>query len=256
MKFYAHNFIGKNEAGKILLWSGQDTLDSFSKNIKSSASNWPYRSTHINYIYNSLGHRSREIESINLNDYILTIGCSHTEGIGVSLDDSYPFVLSKMLNSDYYNLGLGSTGIDVLMHNLSIWFAVIEKKPKLLIIQVPDQSRSITGDEHNLQPRGSWDDDPENLRFMDSGTRINFFSCRAILLERFVKTCINIPTIYLNIGGLKPIGDDTVTCPVVDLGRDMKHPGILSHYKFAKSIYDYLINNQCLNFYQNIELKN
>jgi DNA polymerase III alpha subunit len=54
-----------------------------------------------------------KIEDIDLNNYILFIGCSHTEGIGLELQTTYPYLVSEELKCDYYNLGLGGTGIDV-----------------------------------------------------------------------------------------------------------------------------------------------
>ena len=72
-------------------------------------------------------------EDIDLDNYILVIGCSQTEGIGLKIEDTYPYLLSKNLNCDYYNLGICGTGIDVLNYNLVTWFTKIKKPPKLLI---------------------------------------------------------------------------------------------------------------------------
>ena len=68
-----------------------------------------YRPTDENN--NFTGERAQEII---LNNYILFTGCSHTKGVGLALEDTYPYLLAQKLNCDYYNLALGGTGQDVM----------------------------------------------------------------------------------------------------------------------------------------------
>jgi hypothetical protein len=67
---------------------------------------------------------------------------------------------------------------------------------------------------------------------------------------------IKVPVVYFGVDKVIPFNDDTIIEKIIDKARDLSHPGIKSHEKFAESIYESLINNECLNFYQNIEQKN
>lgn len=256
MKFYDNNLIGRNTSSVTYDFQDKDSLDLYQKNLLKVPTNWIYKTKNISYSYNSNGHRCRDISELDFDNYILFIGCSHTEGIGVTLEDSYPYVLSNLLKCDYYNLGLGATGIDVLLHNLITWFTQFEKKPNAVIIQWPDMSRIILKTENDLQPIGVWSTDPNIINFITSADIINFFDTRKLLVIKLIESVIKVPIVNLSIANLKPTHPKSIFGKVLDYGRDLAHPGIVSHYKFANSIHQELINTQCLNFYQSTELKN
>lgn len=65
------------------------------------------------YCFNDYGYRaSFDYESLLDSKKIVCIGCSFTEGVGLPEDETWPYILSKNLNSKYINLGLagGSDG--------------------------------------------------------------------------------------------------------------------------------------------------
>jgi hypothetical protein len=255
MKLYDSNFIGRYPPSTTHDFQDQDTYELYQKNLQNAPNNWIYKTKNITYSYNSNGHRCKDVADLDFDNYVLFIGCSHTEGVGVALEDSYPFILSNLLKCDYYNLGLGSTGIDVLLHNLIIWFTKFEKKPKAVIIQWPDMSRSIIGEQNNLQPVGVWDKNSDIMNFIASADIVKFFDARKVLAITLVETIVKVPVVNLSVGRLKPVHSNCILGKVIDLARDLSHPGIVSHYRFTKSIHQELINTQCLNFYQNTELK-
>ena len=249
MKIYDNKLLGRSPSNIEVPYQDKDSLDLYQKNLDKSSHNWIYRTEQISYNYNSFGHRCKDIAELNFDNYILVAGCSHTEGIGIKLENSYPFILSKMLNCDYYNLGLGATGLDVLLYNITIWFTQINKLPKALIIQWPDISRSIIGrDENNFQPVGIWNNDEDVQRFILDADAISFFDARKILTLGLIESLVKVPIINLSIANLKPVHPNPIIGKVVDYGRDLAHPGILSHLLFAKSIHQYMINTDCLNF--------
>ena len=258
MRFHNYGFIGKSHSLTTLSWAGQDNKDEFLRNFSKMPGIWYYKKTPITYRYNSLGHRSKEISSLNLENYILCVGCSNTEGIGVEEDKTYPYLLSKKLNCDFYNLGIGGTGIDVTLHNLVIWFSVVSTLPKALIIQWPDVTRTMTGtSDTTLHPRGMWStDDSLYENFIDLAHQINFLAAKKMMADRIIRAiAANIPVIYFGMGKIIPFNEDTIIEPIIDYARDLSHPGIKSHARFAESIHDYLINTLCLSFCQNPEEK-
>ena len=127
-----HNdFIGVNDSNTILSFLPSDTEETYQKNLLSEGDSWYYKTAKITYEINENGHRCKSINDINLDNYILFAGCSHTLGIGLELDKTYPFMVSHLLGCDYYNLGMPGAGIDVLEYNLLMWFSKVKKNPKL-----------------------------------------------------------------------------------------------------------------------------
>jgi hypothetical protein len=117
-----------------------DSEERFNNNLKTQPLEWIYRSLPITYDYNSLGFRCKNHSELNDN-YILFSGCSHTEGVGLPLETTYPYLVSKEMNMDYYNLAVGGSGPDILFKNMVLFLSLIKHKPKVVIIQWPDQSR-------------------------------------------------------------------------------------------------------------------
>ena len=142
-KIYDDKFIGygKNHCNEA--FSGSDKEVLFQENLKTKPMDWYYRNVAISYKRNSWGHRCKDIKDLDKNNYILTIGCSFTEGIGLEQEKTYTHVLAEKLNCDYYNLGLGGSGIDAVLHNLTMWLTNILDKPKLVIIQYPYWDRFV-----------------------------------------------------------------------------------------------------------------
>jgi hypothetical protein len=256
MKLHRHGFIGNENSNTNSQWSSADDYVNLTKRLEEMPIDWRYRTSKIFYDINSLGHRSKEIENLDLDNYILCTGCSHTEGIGVEEDKIYPHVLAQKLGCDYYNLGLGATGIDVVVHNLVIWFSVVPKLPKAVIIQWPDVTRTITGaTPDTLHPRGLWEKDKAYDIFVNLGMKLNFFETKKLLAHHVIQSMIKVPTVYFGIDKVIPFNDDTIIEPIIDYARDLSHPGVKSHENFAESMHDYLINTLCLSFCQNPEEK-
>lgn len=256
MRFYELGFIGEKNPNVVTEWVGGDNYENLSRQLKEMPFDWRYRDSKIFYRYNELGHRSKPLKDLNLDNYILVTGCSHTQGLGVEEDKIYGHVLAQKLNCDYYNLGLAGTGIDVVLHNLVIWFSTVSKLPKLVVIQWPDETRTLTGSSvTSLHPRGLWEKEKIYSVFVDLAIKLKFFEAKKMMAHQVILAMIKVPIIYFGIEKVIPFNDQTIIEPVVDRGRDVIHPGVLSHENFANSIYERLINNECLNFYQNTEQK-
>lgn len=79
------------------------------KSFQTSGSD---NSTLNTYTYNSLGYRGDEFP---LSDKtLMAIGCSHTEGIGVDDNQTWPFYISKKLNHSHINFGFTGRSNDYI----------------------------------------------------------------------------------------------------------------------------------------------
>jgi hypothetical protein len=196
----------------------------------------------ITYDYNNRGHRCKDIENINLENYILFIGCSHTEGIGVRLEDSYPFLVAKELNCDYYNLSMSGTGVDVVEYNLVTWLSKIARKPKYIFVQWPDHSRFVASypGYSQLLSHGTWVKDVDAQKFIASSEYTGFIHARKQISYKMIKEIARVPVIDVHFSSLAPYASDCMWLKKIDLGRDMCHTGIKSHQSIAKEITSYI----------------
>jgi hypothetical protein len=227
---------------KSLKFSGADSQEALSANLKELADDWYYRTADITYNHNSLGHRSIEPKNLNLDNYILFTGCSHTEGIGLELEKTYPYLVAEQLGCDYYNLALGGSGIDAMMHNLSLWLGKVKEKPKAIIVQWPNEARFLLTDElvNKLRPMGIWDGEEEISRFMAAGSFNGFFSSRKKIAYKFINSFSDDIKI-LNVGidyQANSHMENFLLMSCLDRARDLMHFGITSNQVLAKRISD------------------
>jgi hypothetical protein len=219
------------------MFSGSDDLETFNKNLISQPTDWYYANNPIAYQRNRFGHRCKNIEDIDLNNYFLAVGCSITEGIGLHVEDTYPYILSQELNCDYYNLGLGGTGIDVVAYNLLTWLGKVEQKPKFIIIQQPNENRFSTKEGPYINSHGIWSPKPEFSEFLLLGVQNNYFSTRYKLLNLLIKNTSTVPIIdvvkdLLVHETLNPC----IFINAIDLARDKIHPGKETNKNIALGI--------------------
>jgi hypothetical protein len=217
----------------------------FNRNfIGNEIPNRAYTSHGIRYNFNNLGHRCKNIEDINLDNYILFAGCSHTEGVGLQVEESYPYITAKNLECDYYNLGLSASGFDVLFYNVMTWFQLY-KKPKLLVMQYPDPSRfsSLEANSTMIVPHGSWKNVYKEKLGEDiyvSGTELGLFQFRNYCFTRLLSRSLDVPVIKL-VFGHSPIYDsDCIRIDRLDYAADNMHYGIDTHMMCSETILEQL----------------
>jgi len=243
MKFY-DDFLGTDDCNITLPFVGGDSKRQFIENSATQPPDWYYHTHDISYEYNSFGHRSKNINQIDLDNYVLFTGCSHTTGIGLKLEHTYPYLISQKMQCSYYNLSVPATGIDVLEHNLLIWISTIKKKPRAVFIQWPDHSRFITYNERYSvgSERGSWSDDPADIALLVNGEDTGLFNARKELARKLIIQTIKTPVYSFNYANLKPYGNKYSSLSQIDDARDLSHSGIKSHASFADKIYAEITN--------------
>lgn len=243
MRFY-NDFIGEdnNNVTNEFLNGNGDSEENYKLNLKSQPEDWHYRNEKVTYSFNSYGHRSKEVKDLNFDNYILFVGCSHTQGVGVKLENTYPYLISKMLKCDYYNLAISATGIDVLEYNLLTWFFKFNKKPRAVVAQFPDHSRFLScyPGYDNLIPNGSWNigQDKHVEKLLVNGEMTGFFHARKNISYRLISTVVQVPLLRLNYSGQISYDNiDEIRFRRLDFARDLSHPGVKSHQALTDSIY-------------------
>lgn len=122
-------------------WYNTDTEQSFKKNYKKNKTILEhFNSRPVLYHINRCRFRSPfEFDSYDPDDTMITIGCSHTFGVGNRWDDIWPVLVSKELNLKLYNLGFPGGATDSCYRLLSAWIG--KAKPKVVFMLEPQISR-------------------------------------------------------------------------------------------------------------------
>jgi hypothetical protein len=243
-----NDFLGSDVSNVAYKFVGGDSNAQFNKNSAAQPSDWYYHNKTLTYSFNNQGHRSKNFENIDQDNYILVTGCSHTMGVGLELEKTYPYIVSKELGVDYYNLAVPATGIDVVEYNLLTWFFTVIKKPKLVLVQWPDHSRYIEYDfkiKRGLE-RGSWQSAPDQMSFIVNAENTGMFYARKAMTHELLKTCSPCPMIPFNFGGQQGYGVHDLHMPGIDRARDLSHAGIKSHDAFAKTLLNHIKVNRLM----------
>lgn len=269
-RYYDNNFIGYLSSYEFELFSGTDSLEKFKESLKTEPKTWIYRNKEISYKRNSIGHRSKEVTQLG-KYFILFLGCSHTEGTGLALEDTYPHKTANMLGMDYYNMALGGTGCDVAYNNLYHWFENDFPKPSLVSIQWPDPFRfsRLTDDDNltvlqnlskkpymrlkgHISPKGPWDlteDSEEYSKRIDVYMDEFLTEIRPRALNLLEKSNIkyiesfSFPSDEMTKIFRKQINNFTDDFLIMhgggvdaDKARDLGHPGIVTNHRHAQKI--------------------
>lgn len=224
-------FIGHPANHTTKFW-GSDKEETYLKNLSKQPNDWYYKSANITYAHNSLGHRCKNIEDIDLDNYLLFTGCSHVEGVGLELEKTFPYIVSESLGMDYYNLAIGGSGNDIMLHNLVAWLSVTKKMPKSLIIMWPQKARFCLKQDISWTLYNATSAEDYTMRkFMALGDTIGYFDTVQILTEQLINTCYSESKI---------IQLDSANIDYIDLARDLAHPGVLANIKIANQILEQL----------------
>ena len=221
------------------------------------------------YTYNELGFRGDSIKKEGFK--VMSIGCSNTEGVGVTDGETWSSQFCKLIpNGVDMNFGTGGRSNDFISRCLLTYYDFI--KPDLvLIMYTSPMRREFYTKDANLEPfipAGPWGwfiHEEEGIRTHeiltelqnDNEDLINWYK-NHLLIKYFLesKGCnwlwngwFDIPKEYNEFNRF-----DSEFRPVLDFGVDGTHPGPKTHEAYARNLYDY-VNLKFPN-YINIEPKN
>lgn len=169
-------------------------------------------------IFNSRGHRCKELEEINLRNYILFAGDNVGVGWGTPLEETYPYLVSKKLNIDYYNLSIFNGGLDSLKYNLITWYHTVPQKPRAIIVSNEFLNSFIVSDLNQTKFEPCDLNDEKVQAVLDAGNTTNYFLTRQFFTDKLIFNCFptpiyqiefkdRIPAFTSNVINLKHDGD-------------------------------------------------
>lgn len=96
---------------------GLDSLKEFKKILRKSPPDWVYRTKKITYNTNELGFRERSFDSVDWNNSVVILGCSHIYGHALAEEDTAARVLEKQINMPVINLGVPGGSVELAFYN-------------------------------------------------------------------------------------------------------------------------------------------
>lgn len=90
----------------------------------------------ISYSYNSHGFRDVEFDTRQCG---IAVGCSFTHGTGLSVEHTWPNVLSTLLGYHVWNLGVGGTSLDSIFRISEYYFDLL--RPNFVALLIPPNTR-------------------------------------------------------------------------------------------------------------------
>jgi hypothetical protein len=167
-----------NFANEIYNFHSTDSEELFLDNKNKLGEGWYYYNNPIEYKFNSWGYRTKEFNDLN-DDYLLTFGCSYTEGIGLHYEDQWTTKFAKKLNLDIFNLGMGGTGIDFQYTNTMLFHNFLiknNKPPKLVVYQWPASNRTMAFFLKKDEPKLYLDFFSAHFKKLEGNNPLNSFS--------------------------------------------------------------------------------
>lgn len=228
-------------APSTLHWHGTDTKDLFTKNLKENRDSVrTYLSTPVLYNINEYGFRT--VFDFDNSESIITLGCSHTFGVGNRENEIWPYYLSQNLNLKLYNLGVPGGAMSSCFRVLTSWIDKI--RPKLVILFEPHSARREFF--NNGEIVGML---PSNRRFAklrefyDDDEDVNNTSIIRNAIENICNKH-NSKFFYFEHG--------FETVPergIIDRGRDLQHFGPKSHLAMSRRMQMVITNELERNIY-------
>lgn len=124
--------------------------ESIFKTAKETLVDWSWANRPISYTLNSHGYRMSEFKDVDWDNYVVSLGCSFTVGVGLPVEETYSYRISKLLGMDLVNAGVMGGGNDLILANLYTLLANAPKPPKMIIIGWSVLTRKFYWDDKNF----------------------------------------------------------------------------------------------------------
>jgi hypothetical protein len=132
-----------------------DTKEKHEYNRKKLGPQWHWYDLNFTYKMNNHGYRmNKELDEVDFDNYYAFFGCSFTTGIGLPIEETFAYKISKRADVDYVNAAIGGGSPSLVHLNLINMFTFAPKKPKAVIINWPDIYRQQYWYENILQFKG------------------------------------------------------------------------------------------------------
>ena len=208
----------------------------------------------IEYKFNSLGYRTREITDYLDDNFIMGLGCSFTEGVGLCESDTWLAKMAKMLSLDHINLAVCGSGIDLALAITTRYLSQNFPLPRLVVVQHSERNRrrqcELTAEgissKASQPPNDFRDHLAQTCRHMQVDITDMYYTAQTSDAITMLWNQVNVPVLHWTFGtdgenylAAHQVHEYPATmCPDVelhtDLARDQSHNGPCQHQAVAK----------------------
>lgn len=219
-------------------WIPTDSYNTYRLHLKSrhnDLSNNGWIDAYFTYKFNSHGFRCDEFSD---KPSIVFLGCSHTFGVGLPIYETWPYIVSKSLNLECYNLGIPGGANDTSFRLAYYWLKRI--KPDLVILcQINSARLELIQDNEIVRLNQSALARPDAKQVYK-----DFYKCwlstECNLELNKEKNILAITQICANLNiDLEIFDSSFFVDSKVDLARDLMHAGTVTNKNFS----DYVLSN-------------
>lgn len=216
-------------ANQELQWLPMDTKQLYNKNLKekyTQLEKYGWIDAPITYKFNSYGFRSDEF---SLDPNIVFLGCSHTCGIGMPIEQTWASIVSKTLGLKNFNLGVGGSSNDTAFRLGQHW--IPQLNPNIVIFLSPERSRFELHNDKHIQDWGTWQEHhSEDYKMLwrtwilnNTNSNMNYLKNKLALEQICDK--LNIKLLHTEYRD--------ISCNGHDLARDLGHGGTKANQLIA-----------------------
>jgi hypothetical protein len=148
--------------------------------------------------FNSHGHRCKELNELNFQNYLLFLGDNPSLGLHKPIEETFPYIVANKLNIDYYNLAVFNGGVDALRYNLLMWLHRFNKRPRAIIVSCEFLNSVLISDSSFSYLKTCDFSRDYTHDLLDAAERIGFFKFRNHLADLMISRMINIPIYQIN----------------------------------------------------------
>lgn len=193
------------------------------------------------YTFNELGFRGDELETyFSSKSKLLTFGCSHTLGVGVGNEETWPHLLANKIQHSHINCGIQGISNDTISRAVLSYTEIL--KPDLIVVLYTYPHRreytTLDGRKCSFKPDGKWDywETDDGLLAHDSLVNLQndeYDNDNLYRNQLLIKNYLENKGIRL----LTNVIDEYLGC-WEDEAVDGNHAGVLSNELFTKNLYE------------------
>jgi len=219
-------------AGQQVLWNGLDTFELYQKNLAEryeDLKQYGWIDKQIVYEFNSHGFRADQFNTTQAS--LVSLGCSHTFGVGCNIENTWAHLVSSALNLKNFNLGVGGSSNDTAFRLAQYWIPKLN--PRIVVFLSTEKTRF---ELHNAT------DQIQDLSVWNKFSNTDQFYQHWITNE--INCAMNYSKNYLAIKqlcvgqGIKFVHEnfDNFVLLNVDRARDLQHFGSKTNRRFADKV--------------------
>lgn len=218
-------------ANQELDWFPMDSELTYYKNLeykRFEMEKYGWIGSNFTYKFNSHGFRGDEFNT-GAGTSIMTLGCSHAMGIGLPLENTWTYLVTKRMGLKNFNLSIGGGSNDLAFRLAHNW--IRQLKPKLVIFMITHSTRLEVLDSYNSHQYNIDNDIDNNKDLLWKRWIVNEVNSNM----NAIKNTMAIQHLC-DSQKIKLILTTHMVGKEVDFARDLSHAGIKTNEIIADNI--------------------